>query len=496
MSKLHGWRLWAVCLGAGAMAALGQVPFSLVPVALIALAFCCALFMTAANWRRAALIGWICGAGYFAVTLHWIVEPFLVDAPRHGWMAPFALIFSAFGFSLFWAFGFGLAHGIARPGWCRAVAWAVAMTMGEMLRGYILTGFPWAMLGYIWSEGRGAQIVAVIGPYGLTLVTLLGVAIAAHLDRRRSAALVLVGLWGWIIGTGHLLLDPAQPAPADAATLRLVQPNAPQNEKWDPDRAMVFFNRQLDYTAAPGAPDLTIWPETAIPWLAEPGHPALEQIAFAAQDRPVIIGAQRLEGFRAFNSLLRLGVGGEINATYDKHHLVPLGEYIPFGQVTSWMGLQSFAAQDGYGFSAGPGPELLDLGPLGRTLPLICYEAVFPQDLRGTARPDWIVQITNDAWFGTFAGPQQHLAQARLRAIEQGLPLVRVANTGISGLIDARGRLRDHIPLGQAGYIDVRLPKARAATPYSKTGDLPLALLLCVFAAALLPGRSAKVIDP
>jgi len=140
--------------------------------------------------------------------------------------------------------------------------------------------------------------------------------------------------------------------------------------------------------------------------------------------------------------------------------------------------LRSFAAQDGFGFTSGPGPALLDLGPLGRALPLICYEAVFPQDLRGTPRPGWLLQITNDAWFGTFAGPQQHLAQARLRSIEQGLPMIRVANTGISGVIDAQGRLRASIPLGQAGFLDATLPPARAATPYARMGDWPLALLL------------------
>jgi len=267
-----------------------------------------------------------------------------------------------------------------------------------------------------------------------------------------------------------------------------VQPNAPQREKWDPSRAKVFFDRQLEFTAAPGAPDLTIWPETAIPWLAEPGLPALTLISDAANGRPVVIGAQRNEGLAAYNSLLLLGPGGVIVETYDKHHLVPLGEYIPFGELARLIGLQSFASRDGFGFSPGPGPRLVDLGPLGRALPLICYEAVFPQDMRGTERPRFLLQITNDAWFGTFAGPQQHLAQARMRAIEQGLPMLRAANTGISGVIDAQGRLLDHIPLGQAGFLDVQLPDALPPTPYARSGDLPVGVLLILLLAGVIAG--------
>jgi len=485
VADLTGWRLAVVAAGAGAVAGLGQVPFSLVPVALVALALCCWLFLHAPTWRCAAGAGWMAGAGYFAVTLHWIVEPFLIDVARHGWMAPFALLFSAFGFSLFWALGFGAAHAMSRPGWPRALAWAVAMTGGEMLRGYILTGFPWAMLGYVWSEGAGAQLVAPLGPYGLTLLTLLGVAFAALAARPVPAAVILAGTWGTAVIAGSMLLDGPDPEVTKGPVIRLVQPNAPQHQKWDPEFAAAFFARQIEYTAAMGAPDLTVWPETAIPWIAEPGHPALIRIAEAANDRPVVIGAQRNEGWRAFNSLLLLGPGGVIDAIYDKHHLVPLGEYIPFGELAQAVGLRSFAARDGYGFSPGPGPELLDLGALGQALPLICYEAVFPQDMRGTPRPDWLLQITNDAWFGTFAGPQQHLAQARLRSIEQGLPMIRVANTGISGVIDAQGRLLAHIPLGQAGFLDVTLPPPRAATLYARMGDLPLAVLLIALCAGL-----------
>ncbi|MDZ4096473.1 MAG: apolipoprotein N-acyltransferase, partial [Paracoccaceae bacterium] len=196
-----------------------------------------------------------------------------------------------------------------------------------------------------------------------------------------------------------------------------------------------------------------------------------------------------LDGMRGYNSMAVIGAGGATMALYDKHHLVPFGEYMPFGDLAADVfGLKAFAAQTGNGYSAGPRAAVLDLGPrLGRVLPLICYEAVFPQDLRAApTRADWILQITNDAWFGTLTGPYQHLAQARLRAIEQGLPLVRVANTGVSAVIDARGRIVAQIPLGQAAYLDAALPGALTAPPYARWGEGPVLLMLAAFALALL----------
>nr|WP_245398549.1 apolipoprotein N-acyltransferase [Oceaniglobus trochenteri] len=477
-----------LAIGAGILAGFGQVPFSQPHLGLAGFALLCALLIDRAGWRAAAFAGWCAGIGYFALTLHWIVEPFLVDVARHGWMAPFALILSATGFALFWGLGAAIAALVTPPGAWRLIAFPLALSAAEMLRGYVLTGFPWALPGYVFSEGIIARGAALVGSYGLSLLVLAMGAVCVAALRWRTwagvavlAALVLLPrlgetLWPQVFAAG----GPGAPV------IRLIQPNAPQEEKWDPDRALMFFDRQLEYTAAPGMPDLTVWPETSIPWAAEPGHPALADISRAAGGRPVVIGAQRFDGLRAFNSALLLGEGGEIVTTYDKHHLVPFGEFIPLGQLARAVGLRSFAARDGFGFTAGPGPQVIDLGPLGKALPLICYEAVFPQDLRGTTRPDWLLQITNDAWFGTFAGPQQHLAQARMRAIEQGLPLVRVANTGISAVIDAHGVMGPSLALGVAGHLDVALPRALAPTLYSRTGDLPLALLLIVLLGGLM----------
>jgi apolipoprotein N-acyltransferase len=225
---------------------------------------------------------------------------------------------------------------------------------------------------------------------------------------------------------------------------------------------------------------VTIWPETALPYIMEYSPEVAPAIAEASGGRMVVLGIQRAEGDRFWNSLRVLGQGGAIAAQYDKHHLVPFGEYIPFGDlVGEWFGLTAFAAQAGNSYSAGTGPAVLDLGQFGKMLPLICYEAVFPNEVNAAPeRADWILQITNDAWFGVWTGPFQHAAQARLRAVEQGLPLVRVANTGLTEVVNARGRVVAELPFGTIGALDAVLPGALSATPYARFGDMPVLLLL------------------
>ena len=195
----------------------------------------------------------------------------------------------------------------------------------------------------------------------------------------------------------------------------------------------------------------------------------------------MFLGIQRAEGPRIYNSMISLDADGRQMGLYDKHHLAPFGEYVPFGDLMARFGIHGLAATTGNGFSAGPGAALLDAGALGKALPLICYEAVFTQDvLSAPGRADFLMQITNDAWFGTRSGPYQHLAQARMRAIEQGLPMMRAANTGVSAMIDPLGRITDALPLGQAGYIDAVMPHPQLPTIYSRIGDYPILILLFV----------------
>lgn len=431
------------------------------------------LVARAETGRVAAWVGLFGGAGYFALALNWIIEPFLVDAARYGWMAPFAVVLLAFGLALFWAAAAAISYRAPQ----RALGFAVALAAVELARGYVLTGFPWALIGHIWVDTPLAQVGALIGPSGLTLMTTLAAGLAAGLTWTRGAAgagLLVAGL-GWGLWT----LAAPEPGPR-GVTVRLVQPNAIQSLKWDTDKASFYLQRQLEFTAALPRPSVVIWPETSVPYLLDRNPEVAEAIADAAAGVPAIVGIQRVEGEQYWNTLAVIGAGGAVTARYDKHHLVPFGEYMPAGDLAYRLfGIRAFAARQGNGYSPGPGPQVMHLGPsLGTILPLICYEAVFPQDLRAETRADWILQITNDAWFGTLTGPYQHLAQARLRAIEQGLPLVRVANTGISAVIDARGRVVAEIPLGQAAYLDVALPGALPPTLYARAGEVPVLMLL------------------
>lgn len=481
------WRSWPggrrvlPAFALGVLAASGQAPLNAWYLAVPGLA---GLIWLIARRPGSVWLPWFGGAGYFCAALSWIVQPFLIDAAKDGWMAPFALPIMGFGLALFWVAA-AWASTMFRP---RAMGFALCLTVAELARGYVLTGFPWALVGHIWIETPVAQLAALIGPSGLTLLTLC---VAALLSTGKPAAIVsalatTIACWGFGLWT----LAQPDPEPREAI-LRLVQPNAQQQAKWDPDLANLFFNRLLTSTAVQPTPDLVIWPETSLPYLLDLHPEIADMIAEAGHGAPVAIGMQRIEGDRAWNNLTVIGPDGTRAQSYDKHHLVPFGEYIPFGDALfQWANISAFASAAGNGYSAGPGPKLLDFrGKLGRALPLICYEAVFPQDLRGTERPDWLLQITNDAWFGTLAGPFQHAAQSRLRAIEQGLPLVRVGNTGVTAVYDARGRVTASLPFGTAGYLDTALPGALPATTYARFGEIPVLVLLAGLALTLSLNR-------
>ena len=380
--------------------------------------------------------------------------------------------------------------GASRGPWVLALAWAACLSAGELARAYVLTGFPWALIGHIWIGWAPMQLAAWVGPHGLTLLTLLLVSLSLAAWRQRRVLVVAPLVLGALLYAAGAWQG-ARPVPvaADAPVLRLVQPNAAQHLKWDPEHAPTFFARQIGYTAAPAdrRPDLIIWPETAIPAILDRAGPWLDRVVEAAAGVPVVLGIQRRDDQGVYNSLIVLDEAGVVAETYDKHHLVPFGEYVPAFGLLRRLPFGAFVEEHGFGYTPGPGARLIDLGNLGTALPLICYEAIFPQDIRAAeGRPDFLLQLTNDAWFGQIAGPFQHLAQARLRAVENGLPMVRAANTGVSAVIDARGRVLRDLPLGTMGWFDMALPPAAAPTLYSRTGDWPssgviLLLLLALF---------------
>jgi len=489
VARLGPWLRLAMAAVCGVLLGLGQAPFGYEKLAIVGLGLGLALVHGA---KRPGRVGWVFGTAYFAFVLSWITEPFMVDAARHAWMAPFALVLMAGGLALFWMAAFMIGARL-RAG---PLGVAITLSLAELARGYILTGFPWALIGYMWLETPAIHWVSLIGSFGLTALTLVAAAAIAQAaltppPSKLWLVVMALPLFALLI-TGQLRPVPDQ-GPADGPVVRVVQPNAPQHLKWQEDWIPVFFRRQLDLSAEPAEvpPALIVWPEVAVAYDLGPGAPARQMMMEATQGIPVIAGHLHWEGRDTYNALSVIrDVDGPVDM-YAKHHLVPFGEYIPLGDWLLQYGINGLAANPGAAFSAGPGPMVLDAGgALGRFLPLICYEAVFPQDARAPGdRPNWLLHLTNDAWFGAHAGPYQHLAQARIRAIEQGLPVIRAANTGISAIIDPYGRILKSLPLGEHGRIDAILPPSLPTTPYARTGDLPVSVVLATLVGLLLLRR-------
>lgn len=460
----------------------------------VAVAFVLAFLIVPTPRRAAAWFGWLFGLGYFAVTLRWLVEPFLVDPVRHGWMAPFAIFIMAGGLALFWGLAFWVARWFA--GARASVLLWLPVTLGaaELARGHVLSGFPWGMVSYTLIGGVGDAWFAWIGPFGTNLLVFAvtgGTAYCLY----RGWTLVWPALVAVLFATlGLNALTPRAPDATDNI-VRLIQPNAPQHQKWDPDWMPVFFDRAIALTRAGDAPDVVIWPETSIPALLDYAQPWIAEISTAARGAPVVAGIQRRESGQFFNSAILIDAPDSVADISDKAHLVPFGEYIPLAWLLEPLGLGTLVEQVA-GFTSGTGDGLMQIDGLGLARILICYEGIFPEDMqRGEVRPDVLLIITNDAWFGTGPGPRQHLVQAQARAIEQGLPVVRAANTGISAVIDARGRIVASLALNEAGYRDAPVPAALAPTPYARIGDWPLAVLLAICMAAGVLSRRRISVD-
>jgi apolipoprotein N-acyltransferase len=502
---LSGWRRYGVAFLLGAAAAAALPPVDLVPV--LAVAFTGLLWLDdgSAAPGSSFMLGWLFGFGFFVAGLYWIAGALFVDIAAFWWLVPFAVAGLPALFALIVATALLVVHLATRylglPPTARVFAFAVAWTAAEWVRGHALTGFPWNLIGYAWSGGfPGAvavlQSVAAVGIYGLSLLTVLAGSLWALLGVPSPAPISAIRRCAPAIGAGLLLLGPAaaggvrlaQSPPADTAIrLRIVQPSIPQNLKWDPAAAAANFRRLIALSAAP-LPHPTaaiLWPEAAVPFFLAREPAARRAIAAVAPEHGyVITGALRANPppepvEKVWNSLEAIDARGDIVAHYDKVHLVPFGEYVPFRRYLPFKKITAGTID----LSAGSGPRTLALPGLPAFAPLICYEAIFPGAvLDETQRPDWILNVTNDAWYGRSSGPFQHFAIARTRAVEEGLPLVRVANNGVSGVIDALGRVPVRIDLDAVGYADVALPVAAGRTLYARAGDWTLLVLLLLAA--------------
>jgi apolipoprotein N-acyltransferase len=514
-----GWRRALAAMGAGAISALAMPPFDLWPVLFLTFPALVWLIDGAVGRNGAVLaaarVGWLFGFGYFLAGLYWIGIAFLVDADTFGWLMPFAVLALPAGLALFTAAGVALARLLWLPGAWRVVALALGLLASEWVRGHVLTGFPWNAWGYALTGSLAlAQSAAVIGTWGLTFLAVLIFAAPAVLaDRGEAARRWPLGLAAGLLvamavfGLWRLSAPPA--ALVEGVKLRIVQPDIPQDAKFNRanlPRIMAQYLTLSDRATGPGTggiKDVThlIWPESAFPVYIQREPAVLAQIADLLPRGTVLLtGAVRGEqqrpagGFeKVYNSIIALGDDGGFLTTYDKVTLVPFGEFLPFQAFLESLGLRQLTMLPG-GFTPGTRARPMQVPGAPAFAPLVCYEAIFPGHVLPEGdRPGWILNVTNDGWFGRSSGPWQHLRQAQVRAIEEGLPLVRAANTGISAVIDARGRLLRSLPLGTDGVLDAGLPVAEAAPPYAVWRDAPLALIVLI-AVGLVINRRWKTI--
>ena len=498
LAARRGWRAWVTAMGLGALAALALPPVHAVPVLLLSVPGLLAMLGAAPSWKRAFWVGFAWGWGFFAAGLYWITHAILTEVARFWWLVPIAVPALALPLALFVA-GPAVLAWKARAGWPRVLVLAGAWVGFELLRGWVFTGFPWNLLGTVWAFGAlPVQAAAVIGVHGLSLATVI---LAATPVLGRRAMLGGVGVVAAFALFGLARLWPAEPPPQPVGLL-IVQGNVAQEVKWRQEQRVPILRRYIEGTREAALAALrelpeehglvVIWPETAVPFLLADDPEVRQLVAGALPQRAMLLsGSVRAEfgagglARRVFNSLVAIDPAGEVRGVADKVTLVPFGEYMPLSGL-----LPIRIVQGGMDFSAGDALRPLRAGWVPPFGALICYEVIFPGAVVPAERPAWLVNVTNDAWFGLSAGPWQHLAAARLRAVEEGLPLARAAQTGVSAVFDARGREVASIGLGETGVVMAPLPAARAPTVFARTGlILPGLLALASFALGWWGGR-------
>lgn len=521
--RARGWRRRAIAFLAGATGALALPPFGLFPA--MAAALTVAVWLIdgsgnagegrAARLKSAFGAGWMFGFGYFVSGLWWVGAACLVDGVQYLWALPLGVLALPAGLALFPGVGFALASLVWSSGALRIFALAFGLGASEWARGLLFTGFPWNDVGMTLGANLVlAQVASAIGLHGLAFVAIALFAAPATLWRPGHgpasplpAAAAVVAL---VVIAAFGVLRLAAPASETVAgvRLRLMQPNVSQGADFAPERKDAIMRRYLELSGGDGGQDgggagftHLIWPESAFPFILSREPEALGDIASLLRpDAVLITGAATMDpsvgGKRVYhNSIEVVGRDGLLDDRYDKRHLVPFGEYLPFQSLFDAIGLTAFVQAPG-GFTAGAAGRTFSVPGLPPFMPLICYEAIFPVEigdvLSGAARPDWLLNLTDDAWFGTTPGPWQHYAQARLRAIELGLPLARVANSGVSGVVDGLGREIAATPLGVERVLDAPLPKPLRPTWQSRFGSATAAAIgLAALALAALGAKRA-----
>ena len=513
-----GWRRALAAFLSGAFATLTQSPYDIFVAGFISFPILVWLIDGAianANVspvRRlvpAAMVGWWFGFGYFVSGLWWIGTALLVDADQFAWALPLAVLGLPAFLALFYALGTMVARIFWSDGLGRIVALAFGFALAEWLRLFLFTGFPWNAIGYaIMPTPLLMQSVAVLGLIGMSALAVFVFAAPALLIGGRFAktgiAIALILIAGHVgFGVWTLSQAPAVGEEKTSLAVRIVQPSIAQTLKWDNAERRSIFDKLLSLTAETPTegkpkPDVIIWPETAVPYILTSTPEALSRIGEVLQDGQVLLtGAVREEKApggaapRYYNSIYTIDDRGVIVDAADKVHLVPFGEYLPFESFLRRLGLQEVVEMPG-GFTAGTARRALNVKDDETFLPLICYEAIFPDELGYSGqKASAIINVTNDAWYGDTPGPYQHFRQAQVRAVEQGLPIIRAANNGLSAVVDAYGRITDGLAHDAVGVIDAYLPSTRAPfwgiLPGSQQSLVALLTLLAVSVVFRLP---------
>jgi apolipoprotein N-acyltransferase len=511
---LAGWRAMLLGMIAGGIGSFALAPYHILPALFVAMS--AAIIMLdgvatrtpngKARWRTAFATGWSFGFGWFVAGLWWLGMAFLVEPDQFAWLLPLGVLGLPAVLAIFYGLAFALASALWSRGPARIAAFAFSLALIEWIRGQIFTGFPWNMPGMALAGSLTlAQTASLIGAYGLNVIAIFAAASpaaflghgswlrrAVPLAASASVLLAMVGFGQWRL---------AQPTPPDRAgvVLRIMQPDVPQDAKFRPQNRDAIMARYFSVSSAPGSEKVThyIWPESPFPFLLTRDRQALEEIAAMLKGRAVLItGAVRARAALPgeisnayFNGIQVIGTAGQVLGHADKIHLVPFGEYLPLAHWLEAVGLRTFVPVPGV-FTPGEKRIALSVPGLPDAAPLICYEAIFPGEvLPDGARPLWLLNVTNDAWFGITPGPHQHFAQARLRSIEEGLPLVRAANNGISAIVDSFGRIRTQLNLGETGIVDGPLPSAVDPPLFTQMRSFPLMLMLVLLAGIALLGR-------
>lgn len=499
-AALAGWRRYALTFCLGCTLTFTLPPLYLFPLNFLIFPILLWLLSGATTRRSAFFTGWWFGFGFFTVGLYWIGNALLVFAAKFIWMLPFVVL----GLPAVLAIYIGLVTllaSIGRDHLERAILFALVWACGEWVRGHFLTGLPWNLIGYSWvGSDAMLQLAAFIGVYGISLVVILSACIPAAAAERTNGRRWLLLILAiatpaavWLGGTKRL---PAGAPDNQGVGIRIVQSNIPQKEKWARQFQQRNLQQFLDQSRRDRPDWVThiIWPETAATFFLS-NAPDLRRLLATVipADGLLLTGAPRRESdpVKLLNSMVAINSVGEIVGQYDKFHLVPFGEYVPLAQ---YLPIQKIT-QGGTGYTPGPGPQTLRLPGLPPVGPLICYEVIFPGRVVDSAdRPAWLLNLTNDAWYGRSAGPHQHLAQARVRATEEGVPMIRAAYSGISAVIDPYGRILQQIGLGIAGTIDARLPEnIKESTIFATLGNTLFVVLLFFVLALYVALRFRKL---